>query len=237
MKLMKKDELTAQKKPNRIAIYGDSGIGKTLSIATLPPGKVLLLDFERKSAELCHKAESDIDIVQFQDWSEVLNSKKELEKIIPNYDFIVVDSLTYLRDNLIFNQGFKSIMGGSEVMDLNKSQPFYLFLSQQIIKFLDWLNNQTQKPIIYLLGITKNKLGQSTLDIGDAGSITIPRYLDFVLPILKDDNGNRFLLLQSNLYYTRLCAERELLQKYPTKTIPLDPYETKSGLRDLLEVL
>jgi hypothetical protein len=243
-----KDFGGADKVPNRICIYGDSGVGKTMAISTLPAGRVLMLDFERKASRLVMvDKKHDYTVVQFDDWSDYRKADvlPKLRKLMETHDFIVIDSLTYLRDFAIREKGMSVIFGGAEVMDFAKSQPFYNFLKEQLVKFINDINNLTDKPIIYISGITKNKLNIYAMDVGDTGSVEIPRQLDFVCPLIVGENRERLLVTSSPLYSSRLAAEEELMIAFPNRYITVnsdlksiqDMDAKPSGLASLLKVL
>ncbi len=247
MKVIPK-EAQKDRTPNRICIFGESGHGKTMSISTLPEGKVLFLDFERKASRLINVDKNhEYTVLQFDDWSDVkkATTMPEIKKLMLDHDFLVVDSLTYLRDFCIRNKGMTAIMGGAEVMDSNKSLPFYNFLKEQLVQFINDINNLTDKPIIYLAGIIKNKLGTNGMDVGDTGSIEIPRLLDFLCPLLMSESRERLLVIMSSIYNVRLAAEEELLEAFPNKFLPVmsdlksieNKTAPKSGLALLLTIL
>ena len=70
-----------------ILIYGDPGIGKTTLANTAP--NPLVLDFDRGSHRASHRRGN---VVQFDSWSDIINSQKELQELIAKHDSIIIDT-------------------------------------------------------------------------------------------------------------------------------------------------
>jgi GTPase SAR1 family protein len=82
----------------RCLIYGDSGVGKTTAISTLPEGKTLILLTEPKALPLIHK---DFLVVPVRNWKELRETVSDLhlmgDKIVVNgrqIRTVAIDSLT-----------------------------------------------------------------------------------------------------------------------------------------------
>ena len=71
-----------------ILIYGDPGIGKTTLANTAP--NPLVLDFDRGSHRASHRRGN---VVQFDSWSDIINSQRELQELIAKHDSIIIDTV------------------------------------------------------------------------------------------------------------------------------------------------
>jgi hypothetical protein len=71
-----------------ILIYGDPGIGKTTLANTAP--NPLVLDFDRGSHRASHRRGN---VVQFDSWSDIISSQKELQELISKHDSIIIDTV------------------------------------------------------------------------------------------------------------------------------------------------
>ena len=71
-----------------ILIYGDPGIGKTTLANTAP--NPLVLDFDRGSHRASHRRGN---VVQFDSWSDIKNSQRELQELISKHDSIIIDTV------------------------------------------------------------------------------------------------------------------------------------------------
>ena len=85
----------------RAILYGDSGVGKTTSIKTLPADRTLILNAERGTVPL---RELDYPVLQIEGWEDVLSARRalaglsgtspEAQKVIDKTKIVVVDSLS-----------------------------------------------------------------------------------------------------------------------------------------------
>lgn len=80
-----------------VLVYGTGGIGKTTFASTFP--KPILLDFEN-GAKYFKQRNIDIDVVRMDKWF-TQEDKKELAKLIENYDTIIFDPIGEMMEKLI----------------------------------------------------------------------------------------------------------------------------------------
>jgi len=78
-------------------VYGVGGVGKTTFATTFP--KPLLLDFEN-GAKYFKQRGIDVDVVRMQKWF-TSEDKKELAKLMENYDTIIFDPIGEMMEKLI----------------------------------------------------------------------------------------------------------------------------------------
>lgn len=77
-----------------VMIYGDPGVGKTTLANTAP--NPIVLDFDRGS----HRASLHKNVVQFDSWADVIQSRKELDVLLDQSETIVVDTVGTLLDSI-----------------------------------------------------------------------------------------------------------------------------------------
>lgn len=93
MKLMNANDII-QSTGLVVMVYGDPGIGKTTLANTAP--KPLVLDFDRGS----HRASLHQQVVQFESWGDLLQSRTQLDALLNECETIVVDTVGTLLDSI-----------------------------------------------------------------------------------------------------------------------------------------
>lgn len=173
----------------RLMVYGQSGIGKTKLIGTLP-GKILVLNTDKGMQTL---GKSDIDYVSANKWSEVmefLNYIKTDEA--KKYDFLVFDSVSATMDLLYMELSEVKKLGG---FDLWKDYGAF------VMKFMRFLRDQqTFHTLSIFEAIDKeDESGLATKGFGVQGQIgsRIPNFYDMVFALRVDKTGARYLQTSS----------------------------------------
>lgn len=77
-----------------VMVYGDPGIGKTTLANTAP--NPIVLDFDKGS----HRASLHKQVVQFESWSDMLQSRAQLDELLNQSDTIIVDTVGTLLDSI-----------------------------------------------------------------------------------------------------------------------------------------
>lgn len=118
-----------------LLIYGDSGVGKTHAVGTLPEGKTLVIDMDAGSETL---SESEHDVVRpasFAEFREVYEGLRDGEL---KYRFVAVDSLTELEKSL---QIFRKHTKGKEFLSMKEYGETSELMREYVRRFRD-LRNQ-----------------------------------------------------------------------------------------------
>jgi hypothetical protein len=83
----------------RVLVHGDSGVGKTTSLKTLPPDQTLVCYAERSVLPLADAGFNVLKIESWDDLREIIGQFREPQKIDgKDIRFLVFDSLTELSD-------------------------------------------------------------------------------------------------------------------------------------------
>lgn len=97
MRVISKKDLSVQGK--LVCIYGESGVGKTVSTLQSSPKPILWIVTEPRDLvepiEAAGVKESNIDIAIYDKWNELIEYLSKTESV-KNYKTIFLDSLTYL---------------------------------------------------------------------------------------------------------------------------------------------
>ena len=118
-----------------LLIYGDSGVGKTHAIGTLPVGKTLLIDMDAGSETL---SETEHDVVRPATFAEFREVYEGLRDGSLKYRFVAVDSLTELEKSL---QIFRKHTKGKEFISMKEYGETSELMREYVRKFRD-LRNQ-----------------------------------------------------------------------------------------------
>lgn len=173
----------------RIMIYGNSGIGKTKLIGTLP-GRVLVLNGDKGLLTL---SKMDVDYVSVNKWSEVMEFLNYIKtEDAKKYEFLVFDSVTAIMDLLY-----------TELADVKKLTGYDIWREYGafVMKFMRFLRDQeTFHTLSIFEAIDKeDESGVATKGFGVQGQIgsRIPNFYDMVFALRVDKTGARYLQTSS----------------------------------------
>lgn len=165
----------------RFMVYGNSGVGKTQLISTIP-GKCLVLNTD-KGMKTLHK--SDIDFVSAVSWKEVLEflnymKTPECQKV---YTWIVFDSISAMMDLLFL-----------ELSEVKKLTGFDLWREYGafVTKFMRVIRDQQEYHTLSIFECLdkEDDTGVPTKSFAVQGQVggRVPNYYDevFALRITKD---------------------------------------------------
>ena len=181
MKINNTKEITQLEK-FRIMVYGNSGVGKTQLIGTIP-GKSLVLNCDKGMKTL---SSLDIDYVSANNWSEImefLNFMKK-EDCLKTYEWIVFDSISAMMDLLYLDLSETKKLAGFDL---------WREYSNFVNKFMRVLRDQQNYHTLSICeAIDKeDDSGVATKGFGVQGQIggRIPNFYDevFALRIGKDN--------------------------------------------------
>jgi phage nucleotide-binding protein len=175
----------------RLMIYGQSGIGKTKLISTIPD-KVLVLNTDKGMQTL---SKSDVDYVSANTWKEVLEFLNYIktEEAQKKYKWIVFDSISAAMDLLYMELSEVKKLGG---FDLWREYGAF------VMKFMRFLRDQS---VFHTLSIyeaidKEDDSGIPTKGFGVQGQIgaRIPNFYDEVFALRINKSGERVLQTTSS---------------------------------------
>ena len=202
----------------KICVYGESGVGKTKLISTLPEHwRILFIDLERKTGVLA-KAKQAITRLQFSSYKDLVESLPKIVELSRDYDAIVVDSLSDMR-NWLYNSAKKTLSQGKEVILDKHELQIWGFAANKIGDFIDELK-MVDKPIIFLARQTIDANLRSVVDLGNKLVNDIPAKLDTVFPLVKNGQGKRAIIINNDKFFTRLHDEEDFMERFPEGIAP-----------------
>ena len=131
--IVKANELKTEGKS--LLIYGDSGVGKTYAIGTLPEGKALVIDTDAGSETL---SQTEHHVVRPESLGEFKEIYQGLRDGSLKYRFVALDSLTELEKAL---QIFRKHAKGKEFISMKEYGETSELMREYVRKFRD-LRNQ-----------------------------------------------------------------------------------------------
>lgn len=188
----------------RIMLYGQSGIGKTQLISTIP-GKALILNLDKGLLTL---KKSDVDYVSANTWAEVLEFLNfvKTKECSDKYSWIVYDSITALMRILY-----------SELVDNKKLTGFEMWKAYGdfATKFLTYIRDQQQYHTLSIFEEINSEddsgMVQKTFGIqGKVGS-SVPNFFDEVLALRIGKEGKRYIQTASANNYIAKDRSKSLL--------------------------
>lgn len=205
----------------RMVLYGNSGIGKTRFMATLEDCAeaypAIILDIEKGTGSL---AGTDLDIVEV-DTTKSLNDMYEYLKNDTYYKTVVIDSLSQVHANLLLDLIKENNDSGrrqSYQKDALELQDYNKALNQltAIIR-----NFKTLKKHLILTCLAREEANpkEGTVRMPElAGKLanTIGQYVDAVIYLTKDSEGNRLAVTQE----TKITRAKFRVGKDKDKSTP-----------------
>jgi len=207
-----------------VLVYATPGTGKTMLVKTLPHKKILFFAFEKKYRKLdeCIPDGKEITYINFFDWKDIESNLTELIELIKSHDVIVLDSLTEMRDVFISAVGRQKVLGGKEVAGHEKTMLYYGYLSAKLLGFIDWIKS-FNKDLYCIATMLENKsMKQMAPNLSDKLTITIAGKINYVLPLAKGMDRERFFPISSPEYFTRLEDEDGIMDKAKDGKLPAD---------------
>jgi len=206
--------------PLKICVYGESGVGKTSLIKTLPANcQVLIIDLERKTNVL---DDSGMEIIrlQFESYKDLIDSMPKIIEKAKAFDIVVIDSLSDMRAWLY--HAAKRLVNGDKDVILDKvEQPIWGFVANKMADFINGVK-MLNKPMLFLGRQTLDANNRATLDLGSKLSADVPAAMDVVFPLVKNGAGKRAIIINNERYFTRLHNEKELMERFSDGVAPAD---------------
>jgi phage nucleotide-binding protein len=209
-KIKKTSEITSKR--FTALIVGESGVGKTSLIKTLPEPQSKILIVSAEDGLLCLKG-SDIDVFDVDAekpidslgilWTEL--QKQESKK---KYSYIYIDSITEIA-NLLLTELKKDPYYGQKANALQ----MWGKLSERIVEFVKAFHRMSDYSVIFTCLNKHEKNGLEmveVLDIPGGASDKMKPIFDLVLAyrIFTEENGDKHRKLVTDFAESRLAKDR-----------------------------